>query len=160
LDKAEKVIVGGIVANDILKERGYDIKKSQADINSKTLLEGLDPNNPKLILPVDFEIRDGMFRDIGPKSIEKFSRHLENGKLIVWNGPLGYYENPEFAKGTNALIEVIVKLPAYKVAGGGDTITAIDKIGLLDKFDFVSTGGGAMLKFLAEEKLPGLEALN
>ena len=79
--------------------------------------------------------------------------------MIIWNGPMGMIENPQFAQGTKAIAEAIVSSKARKIIGGGDTITAVDALGLLGKFDFVSTGGGAMLAFLAGEELPGLESL-
>jgi len=158
-DKAEKVIVGGIVANDILKEKGLDIGDSIADKNTKELLAGMDLNNNRLILPEDFNISDNKFFDIGPKSIAKYRDLIKNAKIIIWNGPLGMFEDPRFNSGTNSMAQAIADSGAFKVIGGGDTITAVNKLGLLDKFDFVSTGGGAMLAFLAGQKLPGLEAL-
>ncbi len=79
--------------------------------------------------------------------------------MIIWNGPMGLFENPQFADGTNKIAQAITESPATKIVGGGDTISAIDKMGLMNKFDFVSTGGGAMLAFLAGEELPGLKAL-
>ena len=80
--------------------------------------------------------------------------------MIIWNGPMGMFENSQFAQGTDKIAQDISDSSAVKIVGGGDTVSAIDKIGLIGKFDFVSTGGGAMLAFLAGEKLPGLEALH
>ena len=159
INKAEKILLGGIVANDILKERGIDIGLSEADENTEELLKGLDINDSRLILPEDFNISDNKFHDIGEKSIDKFKEHIKKAKMIVWSGPLGYYENPEYAIGTNKIAVAISKSSSFKVIGGGDTVTAVDRIGLLDRFDFISTGGGAMLEFLAGNKLPGLKAL-
>lgn len=79
--------------------------------------------------------------------------------MVIWNGPMGLFEDPKFAYGTDRVAQAITESVAVKIAGGGDTISAIDKIGLIVKFDFVSTGGGAMLAFLAGEKLPGLKVL-
>lgn len=159
LNKSEAILVGGVIANDILKERGVDIDGSVADENSKELLEGLDINDKRLILPEDFHSLNGKILDIGPKSIASFSELIGRAKMIIWNGPMGRFEDDNYSLGTNSIAKAIVSSGGLKVIGGGDTITAVNKIGLLDKFDFVSTGGGAMLAFLAGDKLPGLEAL-
>ncbi|MFC1756869.1 phosphoglycerate kinase [Patescibacteria group bacterium] len=112
---------------------------------------------PNVILPDDY-LGDGL--DIGPKTIEKFKRIISDSKTIVWNGPLGKFEDAEYVKGTKEILHAIAEnKDAYKVAGGGETIQVLEEIGLLDKFDFVSTGGGAMLDFLADGSLPALEAL-
>lgn len=100
------------------------------------------------------------FFDIGPKTIKLFKRIIREAKTILLNGPVGVYENKRFEKGTREILNAITNnKSAFKVTGGGDTISAIKKFGLTEKFDFLSTGGGAMLKFLAGEKLPGIEAL-
>ena len=97
--------------------------------------------------------------DIGPKSVKLFLRLLKGAKTIVWNGPLGFTEIPEFSKGTIALAKALRKIKAFKVVGGGDTVAALQKYNLLKGFNHVSTGGGAMLEFLAGNKLPGIEVL-
>lgn len=169
IDKAEKILIGGVLANDILKERGADIGNSIADANSKELLAGLDINDDRLVLPEDFNIFENKILDIGPKSIATFEELIKNAKMIIWNGPVGLFEDARFSSGTHAISRAIVESNSYKIIGGGDTIAAINKLGLLGKFsaeggpasggNFVSTGGGAMLAFLAGDKLPGLEAL-
>lgn len=159
IDKTEKILIGGVIANDILKKKGQDVGESLVDENVKELLSGLDLNNPKLVMPSDYNISENKILDIGPESIDNFSEILKNAKTIIWNGPMGLFENDKFATGTKAVAQVIANSSAFKLIGGGDTITAIDKFGLSGRFDFVSTGGGAMLAFLAGEKLPGLEAL-
>ena len=119
-------------------------------------------------MPKDYNISENKILDIGPEAIKEFSEIIKNSKMIIWNGPMGMFEDPQFADGTNKIAQAITELSAMKVVGGGDTISAIDKIGLMDKFNtstglstsFVSTGGGAMLTFLAGEKLPGLDALH
>ena len=158
-DKAEFILLGGVVANDVLKEKGHDIGNSLVDENSKELLAGLDINDSKLIAPEDFVIFDNKILDIGEKTIRKYADLVSRASMIVWNGPMGLFENPSFAIGTNELAKAIVSSNAYKIAGGGDTIRALNKLGIIGKFDFVSTGGGAMLAFLAGQRLPGLEAL-
>jgi len=144
------------------------------------IIEKIDLTNPKLHLPVDGVIsledikrglEEGYLRkgaigsvrkeekvfDIGPETIKIFSEIIKNAKTILWSGPLGMYEEEKFEKGTREVAQNIARnYPAFKIAGGGDTISALNKFGLIDKFDHVSTGGGTMLTFLAGEKLPGL----
>ena len=167
IDKSDKVIVGGIVANDILKERGRDIGDSVADENSKELLAGLNLNDSHLVVPEDFNIFENKIFDIGPKSIARYEEFIKSAKMIIWNGPMGLFEDFRFSAGTDAIGRAVANARGNKVIGGGDTVAAVSRLGILDKFDpsvnsgqsFVSTGGGAMLEFLAGNKLPGLEAL-
>jgi phosphoglycerate kinase len=98
-------------------------------------------------------------KDIGPKSIEIFSEIIKAAAMVVWNGPMGVFEEEKYASGTKAVAKVVTNSQAYSVVGGGDTIDALNKFGLLDKISYISVGGGAMLEFLAGKKLPGLEAL-
>lgn len=110
-----------------------------------------------LFLPLG-NIPNGL--DISPETIDGFSKIISSAATVIWVGPMGYYQNPEYIKGTQGVAEAIINSRAFSVVGGGDTITALNKLGLLEKFNFVSTGGGAMLDFLAKGTLPGLEALN
>ncbi len=160
IDKAGRILIGGVVANDILKEKGMDIGSSVADENSKELLAGLDLNNPVLALPKDFVISENKILDIGQGTEKEYADIIKDAAVVIWNGPMGMFEKPEFAHGTKAVAEAMIASKAKEIIGGGDTISAVDSFGLLGKFDFVSTGGGAMLAFLAGEKLPGLEALH
>ena len=100
-----------------------------------------------------------MILDIGPDTIELFKRIISGAEMIVWNGPMGLFETEKFAAGTKAIAEAIAQGQAFSLVGGGDTINCLNQLGLLDKIDHISTGGGAMLKFLSGEKLPGIEAL-
>ena len=159
IDKAQNILVGGVIANDILKARGVDIGLSVADENIAELLEGLDISDKRLVMPVDYNIFENKIFDIGLKTIGEYVNTIEGAKIIIWNGPVGLYEDDRFSAGTDAIARAIARSGAFKTIGGGDTIAAVNKLGLLDKFDFVSTGGGAMLEFLAGNKLPGLEAL-
>jgi phosphoglycerate kinase len=159
IDKAEYVAVGGVVANGLLKERGFDIGSSRVDEHIHDLIDGLNPYDPRLIFPSDFRKEDDAFMDIGEESIRRFSELVHGAKLIVWNGPFGKFEDARFASGTEAIARALIASGAQTIIGGGDTIAALNQLGLLGSFSFVSTGGGAMLSFLAGEKLPGLEAL-
>jgi len=159
IGKTRNILLGGVIANDILKARGVDIGLSIADENVAKLLEGLDIGHKSLIMPVDFNIFEKKIYDIGPNTIRDYVNTIGAAEIIIWNGPVGLYEDPRFDAGTNSIAKAIANSRAFKTIGGGDTIAAVDKLGLLDKFDFVSTGGGAMLEFLAGNRLPGLEAL-
>ncbi len=133
LDKAEVIAVGGKVANEM---------QPSAD--------------SRLHLPTDFA--EGKL-DIGPGTAQAFAELAKNAKLIVWNGPMGKFEDAQFMHGTETVARAIAASPAFTVIGGGDTIAAVNQLGLLSEFGFISTGGGAMLVFLAGKHLPGLEAL-
>lgn len=138
LDKADKILVGGRVANELQKEK--------------------EQLSPKIILPVDGRPElEGL--DIGPKTIEIFKKEITDAKTIFWAGPMGKCEDPEYCPGTKEIAQAIASSAAQKYVGGGDTATFIRKIGLSDKFDFISTGGGATLEYLSGKKLPGLEVL-
>jgi phosphoglycerate kinase len=106
------------------------------------------------------ELSDGfIIGDIGPETVEEFSRELSKCKTVIWNGPLGVFEIPEFASGTRSLIEVLAKLKAVTVIGGGSTAEAVVEAGLADKMSHLSTGGGASLEFLEGKTLPGVAVL-
>ncbi|MEK7195035.1 MAG: phosphoglycerate kinase [Patescibacteria group bacterium] len=159
IDKSEIVLVGGVVANDLLKTNGVDVGASRVDENIPELLEGLDINSPKLKIPTDWREESGKIFDIGPKTENMYAQFINQAKLVIWNGPMGMFEN-DFSKGTRAVAEAIISSSIKSIIGGGDTVSAIGKFRIpLDKFSFVSTGGGAMLSFLAGDTLPGLAAL-
>jgi len=159
LDKAENILVGGAVANVFLKAKNIDIKKSLTDDNflpeAKKLLEESD----NVIIPEDYIISDDMILDIGPETTSKFIKAINTSKMVIWNGPLGKVEEEKFSIGSKKISEAIISSGAFSIAGGGDTIAFLEKLSLVDKFNYVSTGGGAMLEFLAGNKLPGLVAL-
>ena len=181
LQGADHLLLGGKIANTILQAKGIIVGKALPEPEVLKKIEKIEMTNPKLHLPVDGVIsledaRDkdylrvggiGQVRkeesvfDIGPETIKVFSEVIKSAKMILWSGPLGMFEEKRFEKGTKEVAQSIAKnLAAFKVAGGGDINLAISKFGLIDKFDHVSTGGGAMLEFLSGKKLPGLEALN
>ena len=125
--------------------------------NARRLLEAL-LDTGKIILPEDTIVKDGKILDAGPIAIENLKPFIAASKLVLWNGPLGSYEMG-YKVSTLALAEAIAELGNESIVGGGDTIASIKELNLFDKFSFVSTGGGAMLDFLATGTLPGIEAL-
>ncbi|MFA5744636.1 MAG: phosphoglycerate kinase [Candidatus Paceibacterota bacterium] len=154
----DHVFVGGALANTFLKVSGKNVGKSLVSDSDEATIKKLIANS-KLVLPIDSVIKDEAILDIGPGSIALLADLAKKSKTILWNGPLGNYENG-FSGATNAFAEAVTNSSAYSILGGGDTIAAIEGLGLLPKFSFVSTGGGAMLDFLAAGTLPGIEALN
>ena len=158
LDKAENILIGGAVANVFLRAKGVDIKKSLSDENFLIEAGGL-LKNFNFAIPKDYVIADDMILDVGPKTVEDFVKIIQESKMIIWNGPLGKVEEEKFSIGSKKISEAIISSGAFSIVGGGDTIAFLEKTSLIDKFNYVSTGGGAMLQFLAGNKLPGLLAL-
>lgn len=176
LEKSDHLLVGSKIGETILAQKMMLLGR---EIKEEKLVENIEITNPKLHLPIDGRISlkeevDSYFRiggigtlkkeediyDIGPETTRIFGEIIKGARTIFWSGPLGMFENKKFEAGTREIAQAIVKnYPAFKVAGGGDTIFALNSFGLLEKFDFISTGGGAMLEFLAGEILPGLEVL-
>ncbi len=179
LKKVDKLIIGGGMAYTFFASQGKTIGNSLVepdyiDYAKKMLDEGKD----KLVLPVDTvitekfdndapskvvedNIPDGwMGLDIGPKTIELFKSVLADAKTVVWNGPMGVFEMPNFAKGTNAILDLLVDLDATTIVGGGDSVAAVNQAGAGDKMSHVSTGGGASMEFLEGKELPGIAALD
>jgi phosphoglycerate kinase len=173
LDTADHVFVGGTIANNFLKSAGHEIGRS---VHDEAELGGLTEvlADSRLIIPSDVvvnteagsEVRGvgsvstaDMIVDVGPETIHGLERIVGASSLIVWNGPLGYYE-AGFTEGTRELLALIANSHARSIIGGGDTVALLDEMGSLDRFSFVSTGGGAMLDFLLNETLPGIDALS
>jgi phosphoglycerate kinase len=176
------VFVGGALANDFLKASGQEVGKSLISDADENAIKKIIAN-PKLVIPVDSIVvhasvmgtsdmrahariapagdvkSDEVILDHGPGTVALLAGLAEKAKTILWNGPLGNYENG-FVDATNGLARAVADSGAHSVVGGGDTIAAIEGLGLLPRFSFVSTGGGAMLDFLAQGTLPGIEALN
>lgn len=154
----DHVFVGGALANDFLKASGTDVGKSlvSATANAADIRRLLE--NPRLVLPVDSVSRNDAILDQGPGTTALLAELARNAKTILWNGPLGKYEDG-FIDGTDSFARAVADSGARSVVGGGDTVAAIEGLGLLPQFSFVSTGGGAMLAFLAAGTLPGIEAL-
>lgn len=169
---ADHIFVGGVVANDFLKAKGYNIGCSVCDKDMGDQLLEIS-TDPKLITPMDVVVKGGggnrtalvddildgeMVVDIGRETVTALERVLGESKLVVWNGPLGFYEEG-YTDGSRELLERILGSNSYAILGGGDTVALVESMGSIDRFGFVSTGGGAMLEYLANETLPGLEAL-
>ena len=157
LRRYDKVFVGGALANDFLQARGQDVGASLVSNASadkiKTLLA-----NPRLVLPIDSHVEDTRIVDHGPKTAALLVELVRRSKTVLWNGPLGEYEKG-FFETTDRVAEAIAKSGAYSIVGGGDTVAEIERLNLLSRFSFVSTGGGAMLEYLTRGTLPGIAAL-
>ena len=174
LGKAENILVGGALANDFFKAKGINVGLSLVDDSVPVNLTMSDVVKlPEDILiskdktgqaeaepyPVKDLDSEHLIVDIGPETAKHFAEIIKKSSLAIWNGPMGISEVEKFSEGTKLIAQAVAKVK-HSVVGGGDTIAAVDKFGLLDKFSYVSTGGGSMLAFLAGEELPGLEALN
>ncbi len=160
-NKADSILLGGAAANTILRLRGADMGRSLLDKNKrdlKSLREVLRYENA--VLPMDLRWHKGAALDIGKRTVEVFSKKLSRARTIIWSGPMGYFEKRGFGVGNLAVARAIARnRKAFTLAGGGETVAFLKKHKLDEKFGFISTGGGAMLDFLAGKKLPGLEAL-
>ena len=187
LNKADTLIIGGGMAYTFLAAKGYGIGSSLFDGEKldycKDMLKKAEEKGVKLLLPIDCvtaksfpdpidaEIEtevvdadkipdDKMSLDIGPKTAELFANEVMNAKTVVWNGPMGVFENPTLAKGTIAVAKSLAESDAVTVIGGGDSAAAANTLGFGDKMTHISTGGGASLEFLEGKELPGIAALN
>ena len=178
------IIVGGM-GNAMLKNTGVNIGKSICDDGYKDLVEEIleksKTHNCQIYYPLDVVVskelngngtikkineinNDEMILDIGPKTISSIKNIVNNSNTVLWNGPAGYFENPNFANGTKEILKIIAykrsKDKIYSVAGGGETVAVINKLGAVNDFNFVSTAGGAFLEYLEGKELPGIRALN
>ena len=185
IPKFDNIIIVGGMANNIIKYKGYNIGKSIQENNCDQVIEEIfslsKKQGCKIIYPEDFvvskdlngspEIKglndvslDELILDIGPKSIEKINNIIDESKTILWNGPAGYFENPNFAKGSVAIAKKIIEKNKanniFSVVGGGDTVALLNSMSAINNFNFVSTAGGAFLEYLEGKELPGIKALN
>ncbi|GAB6092558.1 phosphoglycerate kinase [Furfurilactobacillus curtus] len=179
LSKADKVIVGGGMAYTFFAAQGLTVGNSLLEADKiDTAKAIIEKAGDKLVLPIDTviakefkndspsEIVDGaipdgyMGLDIGPKSIELFENTLRDAKTVVWNGPMGVFEMPNFAKGTLAIGKFLGDLDATTIVGGGDSTAAVQQLGVADKLTHISTGGGASLEYLEGKTLPGIAAIS
>jgi len=182
LDKVDTLIIGGGMAFTFTKAMGGEIGDSLLDEEriglAKEMMETAKAKGVKLLLPVDTVIANDFDNpteiktveagaipagwqglDIGPKTIELFSDAIKTAKTVVWNGPMGVFEKPEFAKGTLAIATALAESDATTIIGGGDSAAAVTQMGLADKMSHISTGGGASLEFLEGKVLPGVACL-
>ena len=183
LEKVDALIIGGGMANTFLEAQGYDLKASLVEKEklalAKEALAKAEEKGVKLLLPQDLLVAsevqaDSEYRtvsldqvpdnwkavDIGEKTAKMFVDQIVASKTIIWNGPMGVFELAPFAKGTEALAQAMVDVDGITIVGGGDSVAAVEKMGVADKLTHISTGGGASLQFLEGKPLPGIEALN
>jgi phosphoglycerate kinase len=184
--KVDMLIIGGGMANTFLHAQGYDVGKSLCEPSFADTVEEImsraaesgcrivlpsdavvaktfEPNAPHSVYPVSQVPADGMILDIGPKSVEDFGGRIETAKTLLWNGPVGAFETPPFGAGTFELAKLAAKRTEsgnlVSVAGGGDTVAALNAAGVTERFTYVSTAGGAFLEWLEGRELPGVIAL-
>ncbi len=185
LEKCDTLIIGGGMAYTFLKAQGMEVGKSLVDETKldycKEMMDKAEKLGKKLLLPVDTTIAAGFpdpidgpvdvqvvksdaipadmeGLDIGPETVALFSDAVKNAKTVVWNGPMGVFENPVLAKGTKSVAEALAATSATTIIGGGDSAAAVNQMGLADKMSHISTGGGASLEFLEGKELPGVYA--
>jgi len=176
LKKADNLILGGALANTVLYAKGIAVGVSEIEEDVVDEIRAISITDTKLHLPYDAVVarnsdcageispigkipQDKMILDIGPDSVDLFSSVISDAKTIVWNGPMGFFEKKEFSEGTKGVAKGIAESDSFSVVGGGETVTFIRKLGLADKFSHICSGGGAMLQFLTEGTLPGIEAI-
>ncbi len=185
MPKFDNIIIVGGMGNNIIKYMGNNIGKSLHEENSNSIIEEIfylsKKENCKIIYPKDVVVAkdlnglptnkelsevssDEMILDIGSNTIKIINETIDNSKTILWNGPAGYFENPDFANGSNKIAKKIIEKniakEIYSVAGGGDTVALLNGLDAISNFDFVSTAGGAFLEYLEGKELPGIKALN
>ena len=172
LPRYDRILIGGALANDFLKAEGFAVGKSLVSEHGTEKVSELLASG-KIIAPVDVvvETPDGVHTkaashvgpddkivDIGPETVTELGVRITHAKDILWNGPLGLYEGG-YMESTKSVAQLVADAPAHSIVGGGDTVAAIRELGLQDQFGFLSTGGGAMLDYLVDGKLPGVDAL-
>ena len=187
LEKCDTLIIGGGMAYTFLKAKGYEVGTSLVDDTKidycKEMMDKAEKLGKKLLLPIDTTVAkafpnpidaeievsavaseaipaDQMGLDIGPKTAELYAEAVKSAKTVVWNGPMGVFENPILAKGTIAVAKSLADTDATTIIGGGDSAAAVNQLGFGDKMSHISTGGGASLEFLEGKELPGVVAAN
>lgn len=182
VEKVDTLIIGGGIANTFIAANGHTVGQSlyEADLipTAKAILQKAKANNTTIPMPVDAGVGkafdenaecviknvtdladDDMIFDIGPKTADTYAELLSTSKTIIWNGPVGVFEFPHFASGTKALAQAIAESEAFSVAGGGDTIAAIQQFGIENEVSYITTGGGSFLEYMEGKKLPAIEIL-
>ena len=181
-DKVDQLIVGGGIANTFMLAAGLKVGKSLAEADlvaeAKTIMDKMSKRGAEVPIPVDVVCgkefspsaaavikdvkdvaEDDMIFDVGPRTARMLADKLKSAGTIVWNGPVGVFEFDQFGEGTKTLAMAIAESPAFSIAGGGDTLAAVDKYDIVDKVSYISTGGGAFLEFLEGKKLPAVAIL-
>ncbi len=179
LQKVDRLLIGGGMANTFLKAQGHEVGRSLLEADKVDVAADiLRRAGNKLLLPVDVVVADrvaagaatrtvgveqvppdGIIVDIGPRTRERFAEEIARARLVVWNGPMGVFEVPDFAAGTRAIAEAMARADAKTIVGGGDSVAAVEELNLAAQIDHVSTGGGASLELLEGKTLPGVAAL-
>ncbi|MFP7171553.1 phosphoglycerate kinase [Terribacillus sp. 7520-G] len=183
LDKVDNLIIGGGLSYTFVKARGFEIGKSLLEEDkielAKEFMQKAKDKGVNMVMPVDVIVADDFSEDankrevsieeipadwealdIGPKTREKYKQIVQDSKLIIWNGPMGVFELNAFSGGTKAVGEALAEGEGFSIIGGGDSAAAVEKFGLADKMDHISTGGGASLEFMEGKELPGVAALD
>ncbi len=182
LQTVDQLIPGGGIANTFIAASGYNVGKSLVEEDlipeARRLIEAarssgkeipipvdvvcgkeFSPQAEALVKAVDAVADDDMIFDIGPQTAERFAQMMQTAATIVWNGPVGVFEFDQFGEGTRTLAQAIASSSAFSIAGGGDTLAAVDKYGITDQISYISTGGGAFLEFLEGKQLPAVAML-
>jgi phosphoglycerate kinase len=181
LQKVDALVIGGAMANTFLAAQGKKLGKSRVEEDklalARTVLQKATDRSVEVLLPSDLRVgdsleatraevhglddfpEDGLALDIGPETEARYAERLSHARTVLWNGPMGLFENPVFAQGTLAVARAMAACPGFTVVGGGDSVAAVQQAGLADRYRHVSTGGGASLEYLEGRKLPGVEAL-
>jgi phosphoglycerate kinase len=181
IDRVDALLIGGAMANTFLAAQGLAMGKSLVEVDklplARSLLQRAAERKVKLLLPVDVVVADAtdatagrvvgvrevpenaMALDIGPQTVEAFRQAILPAKALFWNGPLGLFERKPFSAGTFAVASACADCPGFTVVGGGDSVAAVNQAGLTDRYDHVSTGGGASLEYLEGRPMPGIEAV-
>jgi phosphoglycerate kinase len=178
IDRVDRLLIGGGMANTFLKAQGLEVGKSLLEPDLVDTARDLLGRAEKIVLPVDVLVTtdlkgsaeprlaavngvgaEEMIVDIGPQTIDAFSAEIGVAATVLWNGPMGVFEDPRFAKGTMAIAQAMAQSKATTIVGGGESVQAVEQAGLADKLSHVSTGGGASLEFIEGKVLPGVAAL-
>ncbi|MBI2013754.1 MAG: phosphoglycerate kinase [Candidatus Colwellbacteria bacterium] len=157
-NKTTNILLGGGPANTVLKASGLDIGSSIFEPHMLELAKKL-VQKKKIVLPVDWHWNDSKILDIGKKTAENYVKTIKKAKTIIWSGPMGDIDTKRFSVGSNKVARTIAASRGFSIVGGGDTTEVVIRLGLQKRFSFISTGGGAMLEFLAGKRLPAIETL-
>jgi len=182
VERTDSLLIGGGMASTFLKAKGYEVGRSLVEEDwldsARKMMKKAKKNGVRLLLPIDVIVAETVdanalwkavpvakvpsqwhIVDIGPKTMALFEEELKKSKTVIWNGPMGVFEIPQFSGGTSAIIRFLSHLDATTIIGGGSTAEAVEKVGMVDQHTHVSTGGGASLKFLEGKTLPGVAVL-